>query len=189
MSKLEIIVTLFTIVYGLTLTDLFSSLHKLIKARKNVKWNWLPLLLAWYIFLVILKNWWAMAIPGNNIEEYTIVTFIVYGHVMILLFLMVSVVLPDQVPEEGINLKAYYFQHHRYLWSLMSAVAIISILIAIVPKLAESTPLNIPNLIAFLVYLMMNFLLIFSKKYWLHAVLIILNLVIILMEILHKLIY
>jgi len=44
MSKFEIMATLITIVFGLMLADLFTSLHKLIKARKIVKWHWLPLL-------------------------------------------------------------------------------------------------------------------------------------------------
>lgn len=51
------------------LTDLFTSLHKLMRARKIVKWNWLPLLTSWY--LLILKNWWAMAISGNNNVQHT----------------------------------------------------------------------------------------------------------------------
>ena len=46
MSKYDIVFTLFTIVYGLMLTDLFLSFHKLIRSRKKVTWHWLPLLAA-----------------------------------------------------------------------------------------------------------------------------------------------
>ena len=37
MSKYDIVVTLFTIVYGLAITDLFLSFHKLIRSEKQVK--------------------------------------------------------------------------------------------------------------------------------------------------------
>jgi len=186
MSKFEIIVTLFTIVYGLMLTDLFTSLHKLIRARKIVKWNWLPLLTSWYLFLLILKNWWAMAISGNSLEEYSILSFLAYGHLMILLYLLVSAVLPDVIPKKGVDLKEYYFQHHRYFWGLMAAVGLIPILISIVPKLIHSSSIGISNIIVFTINLMLTILLVISKRYWIHSVLVILFTLITLLEIVSK---
>lgn len=186
MSKFEIIATLLTIVYGLMMSDLFKSLHKLIRARKIVKWNWLPLLTSWYLFLIIIKNWWSMAIPKDNPEGYNIITFLAYGHLMILLYLLISVVLPDKIQKKGINLKEYYFQNHRYFWGLMAAVSLISILISLVPKLINSSPLNMPNIIAFIIYLSLTFVLVISRKYWVHSVLLILFILITLLEIVQK---
>jgi len=186
MSKFEIIVTLFTIVYGLMLADLFTSLHKLIKAHKSVKWNWLPLLNSWYLLLLILKNWWALAISENNLKEYNIINFLVYAHIMVLLYLAVSVVLPDNTQKKGVNLKEYYFQHHRYYWGLMAAVGLISILISIIPRLIDSHPLRIPNTIAFIISSSLTILLIISKKYWIHSVVLIFFTLMILLEIVSK---
>ena len=186
MSKFEIIVTLITIVYGIMLSDLFTSLHKLIRARKIVKWNWLPVLNLWYLFLLILKNWWSLAISGNNIKEYNIISFLVYGHVMILLYLLVSVVLPDKIQKKGINLKEYYFQHHRYYWGLMAAVGLISTLNSIVPQLINSSPLNMSNIIAFIIFLSLTIILIISKRFWIHSVLLISFTIILLIEIISK---
>ena len=72
MPKYDIMITLFTIVYGLMLTDLFLSFHKLIKSRKNVKWHWLPLLAAWYLFLIILKNWWDLSSFQNSADSVSL---------------------------------------------------------------------------------------------------------------------
>lgn len=173
MSKFEIIVTLFTIVYGIMLTDLFASLHKLIRVRKTVKWHWFPLLASWYLFLIIIKNWWDLAIPENNLKEYSIVFFVVYGHLLLLFYLLVSVVLPDKIQKKGINLKEYYFQNHRYFWGLMTAVGLISILITVIPKLIEASPLNIKNIIVNIIFLLMTILLAISKRYWIHFVLLV----------------
>lgn len=173
MSKFEILVTLFTIVYGLMLTDLFASLHKLIRARKTVKWHWFPLLASWYLFLLIIKNWWDLAIPENNLKEYSIIFFVVYAHLLLIFYLLISVVLPDKIQKKGINLKEYYFQNHRYFWGLMTAVGLISILISVIPKLIQASPLNMKNIIANIIFLLLTILLAISKRYWIHAVLLI----------------
>jgi hypothetical protein len=188
MTTFEIIVSLFTIVYGIILTDLFSSLHKLIKAKKRVKWNFLPLLVSWYLLLIILKNWWAMAIDGDAIKEYNFLYFLAYAHLMVLLYLLVSVVLPDEVPEEGVDLKTYYFKNQKYLYGLMIGVGVLSISINTIPQVVESAPLNIPNLIAFVVFLVLTAMLMFSKKYWLHIVLMSVFTLITIMEIIQNMI-
>lgn len=170
MTKFEIIVALFTVVYGLILSELFASFHKLIRARKIIKWNWLPLLTAWFLFLSIISSWWKMAITE---KEFNIILFIIYGHLVFIIYLAVSVVFPDKSQNKRIDLKEYYFQHHRYFWGLMAAVTLISMLTHIVPKLINSAPLNIPNIIASIIYLSLTILLVISKKYWVHAVLLI----------------
>ncbi len=182
MSKFEIIATLITIVFGLMLADLFTSLHKLIKARKIVKWHWLPLLNSWYLFILILKNWWSL----TSIEEYNMIKFLAFAHILILLYLSVSIVLPDKIHKKGINLKEYYFQHHRYYWGLMAAVILISMLISIVSKLIYSSPLNIPNIIIMIIIISLNILLVISKRYWIHSVVLIFFTLMTLFEIVSK---
>ncbi len=186
MSKFEIIITLFTIIYGLMLTDLFASLHKLIRARKTIKWHWLPLLASWYLFLLIIKNWWDLAIPENNLKEYGIIYFVVYGHLLILLYLLVSAALPDEIQKKGINLKEYYFQNHRYFWGLMTAVGLISIMIHVVIGIIQASSINIYNVIANMVFLLLTVLLAINKRYWIHSILLIFFTIITLLEILQN---
>lgn len=186
MSKFEIIVTLFTIIYGLMLTDLFASLHKLIRVRKTVKWNWLPLLAAWYLFILIIKNWWDLAIPEDNLKEYSIIFFVAYGHLLIIFYLLVSVALPDEIQKKGINLKEYYFQNHRYFWGLMCAVGLISVLTSVISKLLQDSPLNMHNIIANGIFLLFTILLAISKRYWLHSVILIIFIIIAVLEIIQN---
>ena len=134
MSKYDVVVTLFTIVYGIMLTDLFLSFHKLIRYRKIVKWHWLPLLAAWYLFLIILKNWWELAFFQESSDWMNIFYFIAYGHLLVLIFLLVSTALPDDIQKNGVELKAYYFENHRYFWGLMSTVVLVSLSIDIIKR-------------------------------------------------------
>ncbi len=183
MSKYEIIVTLFTVIYGLMLTDLFASLHRLIRSRKIVKWNWLPLLASWYLFLLIIKNWWDLAIPENNLTEYSIIYFVAYGHLLILLYLLASAVLPDKIQKKSIDLKEYYFQNHRYFWGLMTAVGLISILFSVITTVIQDSPLNMYNVIANIIFLLLTITLAISKRYWIHSILLIFFTIINLLEI------
>ena len=177
---------MFTIVYGLILTDLFASFHKLLRARKKVTWHWLPLLTAWYIFLLILKNWWDLAFLEDTSSLNNIIFLIAYGHLLLLLFLLASSALPDKIQKNGINLKDYYFQNHRYFWGIMSAVGLLSLLIAIVKKLTQEIPLNPYNIGANIIFLTLTILMATNKKYWFHAVILILFVVLTLLEIVEK---
>lgn len=184
MNNFDIIVTLFTIVYGLILTDLFASLHRLLRVWKKVKWNLLPLLTAWYLFLLIIKNWWDLAIPDGSNYDCSVLYFIAYGHLMILLYLLVSAALPDKVEENGVDLKNYYFNNHRYFWSLMAGVGLLSLLISVFQQISVNSTVNIYNLIANLIFLLLTILLIIIQKIWFHYMMIILFLFITILEIL-----
>lgn len=170
MSKYDIVITLFTIVYGLMLTDLFLSFHKLIRARKIVKWHWLPLLAAWYLFLIILKNWWDLASFQGSSDWMNIFFFIAYGHLLLVIFLLVSTALPDVIEKNGIDLKSYYFKNHRYFWGLMASVIVLSIGIAFLKHINNLGTVNIFNLLSIGVFITLTITLAISKRYWVHSV-------------------
>ncbi len=170
MTNFDIVVTLITIVYGLMLTDLFASLHKLIRARAMVRWHWLPLLSAWYIFLVILTNWWGISFDRNEEHWNNYLVFIGYGHMMVLLYLVVSTVLPDSVPPEGIDLKRYYFDNHRYFWGLLTAVFMLALIISVGAGMMTGKPVNYINVWLKLVFIGFTLTLVVTSKFAVHAV-------------------
>jgi len=183
--KHDIIITLFTIVYGLMLTELFLSFHKLVSARKNVKWHWLPLLAAWYLFLIILKNWWDLTSVQNSTDWMNILFFIAYGHLLLLLFLLVATALPDVIEKNGVELKSYYFKNHRYFWGLMTSVVILSTSITLLKRYHELSTGNIYNLLAVIIYIILLIVLTISKRYWVHSVLLVLFVITTIFEILN----
>ena len=186
MPKYDIIITLFTIVYGLMLTDLFLSFHKLINSRKNVKWHWLPLLTAWYLFLIILKNWWDLSSFQNSADSMNIYFFIAYGHLLFLLFLLVSTALPDVIDKKGVELKNYYFKNHRYFWGLMTSVVVLSMAIAFFKRIDNLNQVDISSLLALGIFIVLLIVLAISKRYWVHAVLLVLFVIETIIEILNK---
>lgn len=187
MSKYDIVITLFTIMYGLMLTELFLSVHKLIRARKIVKWHWLPLLAAWYLFLTILSNWWDLAAFQGKTDWMNIYFFIAHGHLLFLFFLLVSTALPDVVDKKGCDLKSYYFENHRYFWGLMTSVVVLSLAINFFKVARPLAALDIlPILAASIFFIILLLVLAISKKYWVHSILLILLVIGILFEIMRK---
>ncbi len=76
------------VVLGLAIADMATSLHKLLRNRRRVRWDWVL----------------AQVAP--------------YFVVMVLLFLTASAALPDEVPEEGIDLGRYFDENRGYFLSL-----------------------------------------------------------------------
>jgi hypothetical protein len=114
------------------LTDLFASVHRLIRAKQRIKWHWLPLLVAWYVLIIILKNWWSLVFGGNGGGEVSGWLFFYYAHLLFLFYLVVSAVLPDEVPECGLDLKEFYIESRRHFWGLLAAVNLLLLFAAIV---------------------------------------------------------
>jgi hypothetical protein len=138
------IATLITIVFGLMLTELFVSVHRLIRSRERVRWHWLPLLVTWYVLITVLKNWWGFVFGGDDSAWGSGWVFLIYGHVLFLLYLVVSAVLPDEVPAAGLDLQEYYFETRRYFWGLLAGVSLALLIFALLrPMLFPGSSLNV----------------------------------------------
>ena len=86
-ANFEHLFVLFSIILGLGLTELLSSLHNLLHPSTRVRWHWLSLVWAWIVFQSIVFWWWAMfgytALEVPNFFE-------------LLLLLMAPVIMPTR---------------------------------------------------------------------------------------------
>lgn len=114
------------IVIGLAVTDLLTSLHKLLRAGRRVKWDWLaPAFAALMLYLTVVFWWFSFRWYGDAASA-TVASFIPKFLFLAISFLMMSAALPDEVPEEGINLREFYFSSRIHLWSLVTLSLILS---------------------------------------------------------------
>jgi hypothetical protein len=107
-----------SIVIGLGVTDILVSLHRLLRAKAKVRWDWAALAVALLVLLTIVQMWWTIAQPSA--KSMTIGAFLPTLVELILLFLLASAVLPDSLCEDGIDLKAYYHDNGGYIWTLFA---------------------------------------------------------------------
>ena len=108
-----------TIVLAVAFADMAASLHRLLRARKRVKWHPLPLALALFMALTLITLFfeiWNL----TRLERLTYFQLVWLLAPQFVYFLAASAVLPDEVPEEGLDLLAWYMADRHYIVGLLA---------------------------------------------------------------------
>ena len=102
MTASEHLLVLFSIVLGLGMTELLSSVHHLLHPRTTVKWHWLPLVWAAIVFIAVVQLWWAMFEFGRTSDVPNFFELLLTILSPVMLYLVATSVLPDVAPGEEI---------------------------------------------------------------------------------------
>ncbi len=122
MSGADYILGLLAIITGLAISDMIVSLHGLLINRRHVKWDWLPMVAALCVLLLIISTWRILyvAFQGavNGPPIWVFVTILTQN---VGLYLAARAALPDRVNlGEPCDLRAHYDFVDRYLWSALA---------------------------------------------------------------------
>jgi len=174
MSPAEILLGFVAILVGIAVADIAGSLHRLLRAGSRVRWHWYPIAAAVLLILLSLQVWWSFAPLGRAGARITFGMFLPFVFGQILLYLVASATLPDTIPEEGIDLKRYYFEQQRYFWLLFAALIAFFFLHNLsrswirlgISSLPQALWKEVPNLVV----LGMVLSLAFVRRSWWHAV-------------------
>jgi len=165
------------------LADLFASMHRLIRNRKRVRFHWLPLFTAWYVLIIILKNWWGLVFQGGDEVGVSGWLFFYYAHLLFLFYLVVSAVLPDEIPESGLDLKEFYLENRLYLWGLLACVNFLLLLATLLRPVFTGDPFSWFPVVANTLMLGINLSLAFVRRILYHAVIVSLVFVLVVLEV------
>lgn len=136
MTPFEYLITLVSVLVGLALVDLATSLHRLLRARRRVHWDALPLAGSLLAVLAVLQFWWTL-FDAQELGAYGRITgFLPLMAQLLLLYLLNAAALPDAAPEEGIDLQRFYNENGRYFWLLYAAYVFLAILMNVAQRLA-----------------------------------------------------
>lgn len=92
-----------------------------------MKWDWLAVTYAvMMLYSLIVFWWWQFAYPGEG-KSLTIAGFLPNFLFLAISFLMVAAALPDHVPSEGLNLRAFYVASLRHRWGLLVIAMVLSV--------------------------------------------------------------
>ena len=159
-----------SIILALAVGDLAISFHRLMTARAPVKWDWMVLALALLMLLQIVVLWWATYRWYVGLTTFSIGAFLPDLALLILVFLATAAVLPDDVPDDGVDLRAHYWRISRYFWAL-AVPSFMLIFVFVIPRdLEPGTPLSAvliriwPNVL----YLVLSIAAMISRRTWLH---------------------
>jgi hypothetical protein len=107
-----------TIVLAIALSDMIQSTHRLLRARRRVQWDLLTPLLASWVFLWVISEFFSLWLDARY-ERINYLALLSLMAVPTVVALMAYAVLPDEVPEQGLKLKTFYFENRRYLVGLL----------------------------------------------------------------------
>jgi hypothetical protein len=131
-----------SIILALAVADLATSIHRLLRARKRVRWDWLPLAVALQILFATVQFWWVFFEIWSSTGRFALGWFLPDLVTLLLLFLIASAALPDEVPTEGLDLEAYYFENRTYFWSLFSLLVVSTTASSILHRATSATTAN-----------------------------------------------
>ena len=176
MSRFEYLTAFVTLVLGLGVAELLLNLNRLIRARRRIKWHWLPFAWAAIALLLLINYWYSFYVNGQLPQWRTGVSFALFLLLPIMLFLISASVLPGEVPEAGVNLLAVYLENRSYLFTLL---AIYYLAWAVIAPALGVIRWNDPYQIARIVPAVLFIALTRSTKLWLHAAVAVLTLILV----------
>jgi hypothetical protein len=120
MSGFEYGLVIVAVVIGLALTDVAQSTHRLLVRRRQVRWDPLPLLVALYVLLTVVRMWFTVW-RVREMDALLRYPFYVWLFAeLFVLYLLAAACLPDAPDGEGSDLRAWYEAQRRYIWSLFA---------------------------------------------------------------------
>lgn len=148
-------VTLISIIVGIGLTEMFGNLHRLIRNRAQVSWDWLPVLWSGSLLMLVINYWWAIyqGIIGldqlSNAAELGLILI-----QPILLFLLAASVLPSFGAAQTCDMRRYYEDSRRTFLGTFVLYQILNYAIAfIIGTLGWNVPTGIRTIILLLLVL------------------------------------
>jgi hypothetical protein len=120
----EFALGLFSVLIGLSIADVATSLHRLIRKQDLVRWDPLALLAALFALLMAIGMWFDLWGIRNATSVRHFFLYLVLVASFFVLFLLAAASLPDEV-SGPVDLRSYYEQNRRYFWSLVCIFQII----------------------------------------------------------------
>lgn len=124
-----------TIVLAVAFADMAASLHRLLRARRRVKWHPLPLGVAVMVLLTLATLFFELW-PLTRISRISYAQLLWLLAPQFVYFLAATSVLPDEVPEEGLDLLDWYMGERRYLFTVFG----LAVLMDLVGQLLDGWP-------------------------------------------------
>jgi len=155
-----------SVILALAVSDWLQSLHRLLRARTRVRWSVVAILAALLVFLAIVEEFfdlWRLV----GVERFTYVDLLALILPPIVLSLAAMTVLPDEVPQEGLDLADHYMDNRRIVYLLL-ALWVFSIFLKLsdMHQLVSGKPASIFELLAKFPWQTVPILLLFAFMAW-----------------------
>lgn len=117
---------LLSIILGLAITQVLQGFRGLMLARSRLRSYWPSV--AWAILLLVIdvQVWWAMYELRLR-PDWSFLDFAVVLAQTVPLYLLAGLVLPDIGSEGSIDLRVHYYENHRWFFTMLALLMVVSI--------------------------------------------------------------
>lgn len=126
MQPYEHLLVLLSIIVGLGIAELLSSVHHLLDPRARVRWHWLPLIWAVLVLMNIVHWWWAMFDLARTEAPPNYFGLLLILLSPITLYLTATTVLPRLEPGDEVDLERFYISNRRRLFGLVTLYVLLA---------------------------------------------------------------
>lgn len=125
-SAFEYVTVLISIVLGLGITQILTSVADLYHKSERVTLYWPHVL--WILFVLVLhvQEWW-VTYELKSFEQWRLPTFLFVMAYPVNLFLLAKMLFPSTLKGKRIDLKSFYLNNYRKIFFLFIVSAILSI--------------------------------------------------------------
>jgi hypothetical protein len=127
MTIFEYVTVAISIILGLAMARLLSSVSDLIVFRKSITFHWIPLVWAASLFCLIFLFWWNLFAVSQILEIWTILDFALAIGVALAFFLASSLLLPKHWSEERLDLFEFFRDQGKWGVGAYAGVFLITI--------------------------------------------------------------
>jgi hypothetical protein len=164
MEIFDLATTLISIIIGIGLTEMFGNLHRLIRNRARVRWDWLPVVWATVLLTLVVNYWWAIYQGIVGIDKLGSAAEL--GLVLIqpiVMFLLLASVLPSFAADRRWDMPRYYEEHRR---TFIATFLVYQCVTAAVALVVGTWGWNPASLIRTLIVLLLVMTLVFNTRRW-----------------------
>lgn len=126
MDAFSYLSVLLSIILGLAMTQILTSAGRMIRARERVITYSPPIVWSVLLLLIDVQMWWSM-FGYRTRTHWGFLEFLIILIQTIFAYMLAAVVLPEEVPSEGVNLKEYYERNSSWLFGFLIATVLTSI--------------------------------------------------------------
>jgi hypothetical protein len=126
MDAFSYLSVLLSIILGLAITQILKGFRTVMLARSRLRTYWPSVLWAIILLVIAVQAWWA-TYALRSYTHWSFFDFAVLLAEMILLYLLAALVLPTVDVESPIDLRAHYFENHRWFFALAALLVLVSI--------------------------------------------------------------
>ncbi len=126
MSLFEFLMVFVSIIVGLGTTEILAGVAQRIRHRDSVEGYWVHYCGVALIFFALIQNWWELW-ARRHATEWSFFSLVMMLIAPASLYLIAHLIFPQ--PVRNSDIRAYYFQQARPIWSLATLTVVSSVLL------------------------------------------------------------